>query len=646
MNPSSAILGKSLPAASNHTPSVQAASSSFESACRPSQPGSSPASQPMPRKGQASRKQHRSQHRPGAGLRTSGPLDEYNAMAEMRAVRNPSSRRGQTSIAHLLSYVALRPFLDHGGHHHHHQARFFRHPSWGPGSGYHAADKARYVHANYRFVVSPEGTYSAHAADADLFLDWSNVMQIIASAESQSASCPICLSEPVAPRMAKCGHIFCLSCLICFMNSTSGVDEPKSNRGARWKKCPICEDSIYLHEVRPVRFYAGQESALPRVGDNVVLRLMARNASSTLALPWEDGAEVLNSGSHVPWHFAANVLDYARLMKGTAEYMVGQFDHEITLLLQQEKEDETLFGQDGEWTQKAIKAIQAAKDRLFDGSNEAEAALTQPGPNPSKQPARADFYFYSSPPHLYLSPLDIRILKTKYGTFSNFPSTLLPRVEHISTGHMVDDALRKRAKYLGHLPRGCVISFLECDWTDIVAAETLESFAGEIERRRKRNRDKALQEERERLQAERLEAAAIQGSVGTRRATEPAEEEEPAARIDLSEFLPLSGQPGTTPTDPRPGFATLASMSTSPSTQRTVWGTRAMPGSPELEAAQPSEVDDGWLKDEELLGTAKLAMQIEAIGDMETGNGGGGGKKGRKKKQKITLMSTGGRRGN
>lgn len=571
-------------------------------------------------------------------------------MAELRAVRNPNSRRGQTSITHLLNYTSSRPFQDHS----YNPRSYRRNPTWGPGSGYHAADKSRYVHANYRFIVSPEGAYSNHAADADLYLDWTNVLQIIASTESQSASCPICLSEPVAPRMAKCGHIFCLSCLIRFMNSSSGDDEAKSGKGARWKKCPICEDSIYLHEVRPVRFYAGQESALPRVGDDVILRLMARNANSTLALPWEGGAEVLNSGDEIPWHYAANVLDYARIMRGTSEYMAGQFDEEIAALLQQEKEDEALFGQDNEWTQKAIKAIKATKERT-EGIANAEAAVSLPGPNPSKQPSEADFYFYSSPPHLYLSPLDIRILKTKYGAFSNFPSTLLPRVEHISTGHVVDDAMRKRAKYLGHLPYGCIVSFLECDWTDIVPAETLASFSGDIERRRKRNRDKATQEERERLQAERLEAAALRGSLGARRAAEPLEEE-PAPRIDLSDFQPLSGNSGTTPPDSRPGFSSLASMSTSPSTQRTVWGTRVTPPSPDLEPTQPTNADDGWLKDEEFLGTAELAMQIEAIDAIEASNvddssgaansGGGGAKKGKKKKQKITLMSTGGRRGN
>ncbi|PFH55967.1 hypothetical protein XA68_17317 [Ophiocordyceps unilateralis] len=645
MNPSSAVVGKSLPSSSSHPAAIQAgpSTSSFETARRPNQPGLG-TSQPAPRKGQGARKQHKNQRRPGAGPRPNSHLDEDDAMAEMRALTNPSSRRGQTSITHLLSYTSPRSFLSQG--HYHHSRSYRRHLTWGLG---HAADKSRYVHANYRFVVSPVATYSNHAADADVLLDWLNVMQIVASAESQSALCPICLSEPVAPRMAKCGHIFCLPCLIRFMHSNSGADEPKSARGARWKKCPICEESIYLHEVRPVRFYAGQESALPRVGDDVVLRLMARNVNSTLALPWEGGAEVLNSGEDVPWHFAANVMDYARIMRGTAEYMDGQYDQEMVALLEQEKEDETMFGQDGEWTQKAIRAIKAAKERSEGAVEDGGASASVP--KPSKQPAPADFYFYSSPPHLYLSPLDIRILKTKYGAFSNFPSTLLPRVEHISTGHVVDDALRKRAKYLGHLPHGCVISFIECDWTDIVPAETLASFSDEIERRRKRNRDKAAEEERERLQAERLDAAMLRGSLGTRRPAVPIEEDV-APVMDLSEFQPLSGQSGTTPPDPRLGFATLASMSTSPSTQRTVWGTRAVTGSPEMEPSQASDmIDDGWLKDEELLGPAELAMQMEAMEMTDSGPAGGesavsGGKKGKKKKQKITLMSTGGRRGN
>ncbi|KAL2255578.1 hypothetical protein VTK26DRAFT_3096 [Humicola hyalothermophila] len=656
MSSASSASSKPLSAAStaNYPPAGPAASSpSFESNRRQTQGPSTP--QATPRKGQASRKQHRNHRR--AGLHgDSRHLDDEDAMAEIRALRNASSRRGQTSITHLMSY-ALPP-RPHESHHTSYARTYRRNPSWGVGSGYHAADKARYIHANYRFVVKPNGSYAKQATDADEHIDWADVLQVIASSESQQTSCPICLSEPVAPRMAKCGHIFCLPCLMRFM-ATSTSDQPEKKQ-TRWRKCPICDDTIYLSDVRPVRFYAGQESPLPRNGDDVILRLMTRSAKSTLALPREGAAEVLDSGEDIPWHFAANVMDYARIMRGTSGYMEEQFDREVEDLVRQEKEDELLYQEDNEWTQKAVKAITTAKEKLAElgEAPEAMSAAAAPESGQAKQ-AEQDFYFYTCPPHLYLSPLDIRILKTRYGSFSAFPSTLLPRVEHISTGHVVDDSLRKRAKYLGHLPRGCLISFLECDWTDIVPPEILATFSDEIERRRKRNREKATQEERERLQAERLEAAAIRdarrhfGGVDegvTVRFGNSAADEPP---VDLNDFLPL-GAEGTTPPNPRAGFSSLSDMSTSPSGRRTVWGTPAIDVAPEVLPSRP-QVDDGWLKDAEVLetlGAADLAVQFEALGvdpnNASSGEGtvsgsGTGGKK--KKKQKITLMSTGGRRG-
>ncbi|KAI1081122.1 hypothetical protein F5B20DRAFT_588647 [Whalleya microplaca] len=646
---SSNVGGKSLSAPTSYTPTSQPISvptPSFESNSRRSGLSSPLFPNSTPKKGQGSRKQHRNQRRP---LRDIGQPDQDDAMAEIRALRNASSRRGQTSITHLLNYSApTRLYHDH--------PRTNRRPNWGPGSGHHAVDKARFVHANYRFVVSPTGDYSGQAADADQHLDWSDVLQIIASAESQSTSCPICLSDPVAPRMARCGHIFCLPCLLRFMNSTND-DEPSPRKEVRWKNCPICEDAFRLSEVRPVRFYAGQENPLPRPGEDVVLRLMVRDSGSTLALPNEGGLDVVNLGEDVPWHFAANIMDYARIMKGTNGYIAEQYNREIDDLRRQAQEDEFQFGiEEGDWTQRAIRAINTARDKIRDEKDD-EETTRQTSALKEKQPAGQKFHFYTAPPHLYLSPLDIRILKTKFGDFSNFPSTLLPRVEHISTGHVVDDALRKRAKYLGHLPYGCVVSFLECDWTDIVPADILETFSNDLERRRKLHRDKAAQEDRERLQAERLEAAAIGRS--TRRHFDQANDDkfEPTPAMKEEDFQPLGSVEGTTPPNPRPGFGHLAEVSTSPSTTKTVWGTRAaIPLSPELPAVPEREVNDGWLKEDDYLGAAEIAMQMEAFGIDGTSAAGPsnaagtngttgttGGKK--KKKQKITLMSTGGRRG-
>ncbi|EJT80182.1 hypothetical protein GGTG_00185 [Gaeumannomyces tritici R3-111a-1] len=681
MSSASNSLGKSLsaPTANAHPPAAAAPSTaapSFDSSRRPLQ---GPSSQPAPRKSQGSRRQHRNQRRP---FKSEAPDLDDDAMAELSAVRNPTNRRGQTSITHLLNYSSLhRPYAETHGHGYGSSSRgaYRRNPTWGIGSGHHAADKARYVHANYRFVVSPRGDYRKQAADADEHLDWADVLQVLASSQSQAGTCPICLSEPVAPRMAKCGHIFCLPCLIRFMHSSSDDEDrprgggPGMDRRQRWKKCPICEDSIYISEVRPVRFYAGQESPMPRPGDDVVLRLMVRKARSTLALPKETGVDILNVGQDVPWHFAANILDYARIIKGTGDYMMEQHGEEIQAIKLQEKEDELMFHEDNEWTQRAIKSILAAKQKLqeLEGLGVSLPPTGNGKTEPQAEGPEPEFYFYTCQPHLYLSPLDIRILKTQYGDFSSFPSALLPRVEHI-VSTSVDDLTRKRAKYLYHLPYGCEISFLECDWTDIVPAEILVLFADEIERRRKRNRDKEAQEERERQQAERLEAAAMRGA--RRTVMMPATEEEVRIRfgggdraVNPDDFIPLGG---TTPPNPRNGFSELAGMSTSPSAPRTVWGTpAAVP--PTADAAAEvvarrqvmTNVDDGWLKDDaflESLSAADIAAQMEALGVEDAGVGGstplvasnggggnagsGGGKK--KKKQKITLMSTGGRRGN
>jgi hypothetical protein len=99
-----------------------------------------------------------------------------------------------------------------------------------------------FVNAQYRFVMNPEGDYTVHFADPDMyvsqahpllrlltssltpasFFQWQDILQIIIPRNSALASaagsdgraqeeghttCPICLSPPTAPRMTKCGHV-------------------------------------------------------------------------------------------------------------------------------------------------------------------------------------------------------------------------------------------------------------------------------------------------------------------------------------------------------------------------------------------------------------------------------------------------------
>lgn len=649
-------------------------------------------------------------------------------------MRSANSRKGQTSITHLMNFsLPPRPQYQPPPR----NAR--RYQSWGAGSGYHAVDKARYVHANYRFIVSPEQNYHAQAANADVHLDWASVLQVLVSAQTQAASCPICLSTPVAPRMARCGHIFCLPCLIRYMHAS---DDEKTHhvpeKKPRWKKCPICWDSIYASETRPVRWFRGQEGDLPVEGGDVVLRLVKREPGSTLALP-RDGAETPIAGDDVPWFHVAEVADYSRIMKGGQDYMLSQYDAEIEDLRQQEIEDELMFGDENTWTRKAISAINEAKEKVrgignppdisrqlpvrserealesvasesVDASGDAlqgesthitqttgslEVPTTSDGVTPvsdgptdlsdalsnvhisklrsnsqhkakgkdSQGSHRSDqpYYFYQALPQFYLSPLDIRILKAAFGDYALFPATILPRVEHISTGHIVDDELRKRVKYLGHLPQGCEVNFLECDWRDVVVPEVLSQFRTETEKRRKRNRDKEAREEKDRIRAEKKEEEERWAAARRKRPSFGSAIEAPFSTQDFQPLTNNSEVPqldadSSSASPPRGAtqFGALASPSSSPPGTRTVWGTTAVAPTSPHEQVQRAVPHDGWLQgwEDELFARQESEMMAQSAQESrlpgpsasQSGSGGGAGSK-KKKKNKITLMSTNSHRG-
>ncbi|RAH55500.1 RING finger domain protein [Aspergillus piperis CBS 112811] len=668
-----------------------------------------------PRHNQALRSQHKRQRRPRL-------LDDED-YSESAIMRSTTSRKGQTSITHLMNFsLPPRP------QYHPPPRNTRRYTSWGPGSGYHAMDKSRYVHANYRFIVTPNRNYHAQAANADVHLDWDSVMQVLVSEQTQSASCPICLSTPVAPRMARCGHIFCLPCLIRYMHS-SDEEKPVPEKKPRWKKCPICWDSVYISETRPVRWFRGQEGDLPFEGGDVVLRLVKREPGSTLALP-RDGAEGIAPDEDVPWYHAAEVADYARIMKGGEDYMKEQYDIEIDELRRQELEDELLFGDDTTWTRKAVAAIADAKSKV-EGIGNPPEIVRQPVPNqetkepvaahsppeevaamyasqhaiksgqsssaesipasdtgpgsastpetsndvdrtsealgqvdlnatstpkkkkkdpghgrnnmPSKRgPTTSDhaFFFYQALPQFYLSPLDIRILKAAFGDYSSFPATILPRVERISSGHIVDDELRKRVKYLSHLPQGCEVNFLECDWRDVVVPEVLETFKSETEKRRKRNKEKEVREEKDRIRAEKEEDEKRWAAARRKRPSIGPIDEPPFSDRD---FQPLSGSAGEPSGFDIGSSSASPPPSSSPPGSRTVWGTVA---APTLSAPSSSQAPaDGWLQgwEEELWAQQERELMAQSAAEANTVASSSGGKK--KKNKKITLMSTNIQRG-
>ena len=127
-------------------------------------------------------------------------------------------------------------------------------------------------------------------------------------------------------------------------------------------------------------------------------------------------------------------------------------------------------------------------------------------------PSTSAYYFYQAASGLpiFLHPLDIKILSSHFGAYAAFPDCIAVRVEAASEGS-VDTDLRRRCKYLSHIPEGADVVFVEADLEGVVGAEGLRAFEGAIKARRARRREKGKRDEKARARAEEREREKLVG---------------------------------------------------------------------------------------------------------------------------------------
>ncbi|KAG8985292.1 hypothetical protein FRB90_004830, partial [Tulasnella sp. 427] len=224
-------------------------------------------------------------------------------------------------------------------------------------------NKEKFVNAQYRFVMKPTEDYTVHFADPDIYFEWNDILQVIIPpsagtsgmldfATSELTSCPICLtSPPVAPRVTKCGHIFCFPCILRYL--AQGKD-PK------WNRCPICFDSVTESHLKCVRWdspsptstapsdYQDYEtpptasSSSKSAPATLKMRLIERPHITTMALPrspfWPSD---LLPPHQAPFHFLPSVQTFAKFMLATPTYLIANLSSELEQL---EREKALLSG--------------------------------------------------------------------------------------------------------------------------------------------------------------------------------------------------------------------------------------------------------------------------------------------------------------
>ncbi|KAI8890040.1 hypothetical protein K501DRAFT_169488 [Backusella circina FSU 941] len=468
-------------------------------------------------------------------------------------------------------------------------------------------------------MLNPNGNYIHQLADPDINLDWDTIEQVlISSVEDQS--CPICLSPPTAARVTKCGHIFCLPCILHYLAL-------RENPKKQWRKCPICWESIYEADLKSVRIIKPYATTCTTTslseGDTVEMCLIQRENQSTLAFPlsstWPLPPNVTCQYIKpdvplIPWHFSPNAIDFARFMLTSPDYMEGEYNRDCLELSEMladakgwgsvdvipyiEKSEASVFAKIKEIKSQNTKRVELAMrtmELMFEAvekyskkmgkltateavvhTNEEDEGVPEAylqshqgemtkGKHQHQNVPTTDFYFYQAVDgqHIYLHPLDIRILKYEFGDYEKFPRQIEVKVTSVQESTLTED-LRKRCKYLGHLPLGCDVTFLEINVRDIVSPETVKAFNNELGARIKKRKDKERREDQKQKQAENQQKIYIeqeQQSERERMANDPffnmyrphmtEDESEEQLQLALSES---SSQAETGP--------------------RTVWGTR------------------------------------------------------------------------
>lgn len=411
-------------------------------------------------------------------------------------------RRGQISINHLLEFSLPSRDLEND--------KLSRAPLPRRRRKSNQEDKIHlrgeeFVNANYKFIVDYRLDYKGQTLDPNLILSNEAILRVIVP---KGNYCPICLTEDiVAPRMISCGHIFCHTCLLSFLES-EGIKKKEFSLN-KHKECPLCAFSVKPDQIKPVIINQTDERfETPQIGQDVILRLMAKPIENILPIPFGLNLNHQKVGN-IPWYSDTELYPYARIMKGGLKFLVECYEADKTAILKQYEEDKLLYDDDGVYAKKALEDIEfhlkLYKEGFGNNYNEPNPLVTSMdnlsvNKNNSGLNDSNCYFFYqtafNSPTRYFLSPLDVKVLLYTYGTYDSFPSTLLLKVDNINYGHMVTESTLKKYKYFGHLPFGTEFAFIDVNWKNMLAPEVYRVFAKELNERRKKILTKLKKEDR------------------------------------------------------------------------------------------------------------------------------------------------------
>lgn len=426
---------------------------------------------------------------------------------EFNSVFNPGSKK--QNLNHLLNFHYYSP-KDTSEMHHQAAGAFNKY-------GYHQRcqskkyqyNKEQYLQANCQFVVKSNGfDYRKFTISPDALVDWDQVVKVLVSS-SEEAQCPICLYPPRAAKMTKCGHIYCFSCMLHYLSLSD----------KNWRKCPICYESVYLKDLKSTT--SKQDHQSYKVGAIITMEIMSRAKGSLYVTK---ANEIRNTNEHQFPNYAEDSSKFAHsklIMAGSSEMMniIQQERNELDFQLIENGSDcpESIFVQqamdilkidqaeleksiieeadkieaESKLNPTACEFVPIATEELLAESSVNRNELIDDETNltlndidiiPTASATQSKYFYYYqalNAQNVFLHSVNSRMLQQMYGSLDKSPQTIQGKIVQIESCTMNED-LRKRLKYLQHLPVSSVFEVVEIEFQpEIVSQEVYDVFRGE-----------------------------------------------------------------------------------------------------------------------------------------------------------------------
>ena len=258
----------------------------------------------------------------------------------------------------------------------------------------------------------------------------------------------------------------------------------------------------------------------------------------------------------------------------------------------------------------SLEFLRVAHTQLMEQWEQAQALPESVGTQcvPDEQRQGMSYFYYqaASGQSVFIHPIDIKVLLSHFGTYAAFPDTLMVAVQHAEEG-TVDESLRKKCKYMAHLPMSADVTFVEIDWArtssvlgPIQGDIPWKSWSSTLAQRRQRHHEKATKEERARIRADKdtkntmLKSSSRGGSASDAARDTSGMSFRESAMVGAEMYFPI--HPGRLADDPDVVFPSVTSHPPNHVPNdgpRTVWGTPATATMP-TPSQGARDVDEAW----------------------------------------------------